>query len=296
MLSGIGPKDHLNDMKIPVIVDLPVGNNLQDHPQLDFWSPILNNTPVEAFPQLSIPQLHQLITQRVGPLAFSPAVYAHWSTRSNTNRKWPNIVISHRVAQFSTNLTEIISIYSAQRAQEWANYFGPYLGKPYLLSFIFLRRPRSAGTVRLASPSPYAFPLIDPNFVDNPKDFEDLVEALKFETFFLQNSKISENVFMIPKPIPGCSLCKDRPIYECDSYIRCYIREIGDKEHHSCGTCRMGAKERPDTVVDPRLRVKYVSNLRVCDASVVPQIPNGNMNALTIAIGEKCAHYIKQEN
>ena len=107
---------------------------------------------------------------------------------------------------------------------------------------------------------------------------------------------ISVNVFSIPKAIPDCSLCPDRPIYECDPYIRCHIRQIGDKEHHSCGTCRMGAPERPDTVVDPRLRVKLVSRLRVCDASVIPRIPNSNINAVTVMIGEKCSHYVKQEN
>ena len=101
---------------------------------------------------------------------------------------------------------------------------------------------------------------------------------------------------MNTEPIPGCRLCLDRPVYECDSYIRCYIREIGIKQNHPCGTCRMGAHERPDTVVDHRLRVKYLSKLRVCDASVIPRIPNSNTNSIALMIAEKCSHLISEDN
>lgn len=295
MLSGIGPKDHLSQMGIPVLVDLPVGKNLQDHTQVVFWSPILNNTHVEAFPELNVEQLYQLITQREGPLATSTALHTYLNTKSNPDPRWPNVVLDNRVGMFSTNISELIAPYSRERAHQWAQYFGPYLGQPHLISEVFLRRPRSMGAVRLASANPYDYPIIDPNFYAHKQDFEDVVETVKFLFYFLQNSKISENIVLIPKPIPGCNLCPERPIYECDSYIRCYITQIGEKEHHSCGTCRMGAPDRADTVVDPRLRVKHVSRLRVCDASVVPRLPNSNSNAFTAMIGEKCAHYIDNE-
>lgn len=295
MLSGIGPKSHLNEMDIPVLADLPVGKNLQDHPQVPFWCPILNNTVVEAFPQLSVGQLYQMITEKRGPLATTTALYAFFNTKSNPDPHWPNIVFSNRMSVFSTNIKQIISIYSAQRAEEWAQYFGPYLGQPYLISEVALRRPRSFGTVRLASKNPFQYPIINPNFFYYEEDMDDVIEAIKFQLYFLLNSKIADNQFLIPKAIPGCKLCKDRPIYECDSYIRCHINQVGMKEHHSVGTCRMGSAKRSDTVVDPRLRVKNVSGLRVCDASVFPRISNSNTNANTIVVGEKCAQYIKEE-
>ena len=296
MLSGIGPKEHLTQMGIPVLVDLPVGNNLQDHPQVLFWSPILNNTVVEAAPQLATQQIYQMITERRVPLDTTTALYTFYNTKSNQDRDWPNTMLSNRISFFPTNIKQIISIYSAQRAEEWAQYFGPYLGKPHLISELCLRRPRSSGTVRLASKNPFHYPIIDPNFLYYEEDLEDLIEAIKFQLYFLQNSMISDNLFLIPKAIPGCRLCKDRPIYECDSYIRCHIREIGMKEHHSVGTCRMGAVERSDTVVDPRLRVKQVSGLRVCDASVFPRVTNSNTNANTIVVGEKCAKFVLEDN
>ena len=296
MLSGIGPRKHLNKMKIPVLLNLPVGNNLQEHIRITFRSLISNNTRLEPFPNLTTPQLHQLITTQSGPLATFTGLYTFFSTKTNSEPNWPNILVSNRVRRFSSNITQLISTYSSQRANEWTEYFRPYLGQPYLGSDILLRRPRSKGKVRLSSSNPYALVRIDPNFLQNSKDLDDLVEGVKFELNFLQNSDISQNVTLIPKAIPGCSLCPGQPIYLCDSYIRCYIRQVGDKEHHSGGTCKMGAFKRRDTVVDPRLRVKYVSGLRVCDASVMPVIPNSNTLAATVMIGEKCAHYIKQDN
>ena len=296
MLSGIGPKNHLQEVGIPTLVDLPVGYNLQDHPMVQFQAPIYNNTPVEAFPELTIPQIFQVITEQEGPLATSSGLYTYISTKSNADRQWPNIVITNRVAIFSSNITEIIEDFSAQRSREWADYYGPYLGQPFLVLDIFLRKIKSKGRVRLSSANPFSPPIIDPNFLSYEQELEDMVEAVKFELFFIENSKISENAFLIPKAIPGCSLCPDRPIYECDSYIRCYIRQIGDKEHHSCGTCKMGDKNRGDTVVDPHLRVKHVAQLRVCDASVMPYVPNSNTHAATVMIGEKCAHLIREDN
>ena len=194
MLSGIGPKQHLTDMDIPTVVDLPVGLNLQDHPVVQFNSLIRNNTYLADFPQLTIQQIYQLIATNSGPLAYSPTLYTYYNTKSNPNHDWPNIVLSQRITLFSTNMSEIISIYSPQRAKEWAKFYRPYLGAPYLSSEVFLRRPRSFGSVRLSSKNPFASPLIDPNLYQSEQDFEDMVEAIKFQLFFLQNTLISKNL------------------------------------------------------------------------------------------------------
>jgi choline dehydrogenase-like flavoprotein len=218
------------------------------------------------------------------------------NTKSNDDPKWPNIIQSGRFLQFTTNLTELIEIYDPNRAAEWAQYFKPLLGAPHLLSDIFVRRTRSIGWVRLHSNDPYVLPEINPNFFADKRDFDDLLEAFKFQLFFIANSHISKFVERYPVPVPPCAhlYCKDRPEWECDEYLKCYIIEIGDKEHHSVGTCRMGNPHRKDTVVDPQLRVKGVEGLRVCDASIAPLLPNANTNAMTIMIGEKCADMIKQ--
>ncbi|XP_054166540.1 L-sorbose 1-dehydrogenase-like [Oppia nitens] len=296
MLSGIGPKSHLTKFGIKPIVDLPVGYNLQDHVQVSIDSLIKDPQQfLNDFPELTTEKLYQLIKKNMGPLGSSPVVYTYINTKSNANEpEWPNVVLSHRFLQFSTNLTELIEIYSREQLDEWEQYYFPLLGAPYLSSEVFVRRTRSFGRVWLMSEDPYVLPAIDPNYFADDRDFEDMLEAFKFLINFLQNSAISEYINFMHTPVPPCAslLCMDRPFQQCDEYLRCYITQIGFKEHHSVGTCRMGDPHRKDTVLDPKLKVKGVDGLRVCDASVMPRLPNANINVLSIMIGEKCADII----
>ncbi|CAG2108078.1 unnamed protein product, partial [Medioppia subpectinata] len=294
MLSGVGPKSHLQSHGIPVVKDLPVGNNLQDHPKVVFQTVIKDQDAQPRDPELVIPQLYEFASKRRGPLASYSCLYTFFNTKSNAITQWPNIVLADFVQKMKNNLTEICAKYG-ERMDEWKQYYRPYLGKYYLRTDANLRKPRSFGTVRLASADPFAKPLIDPNFFDVQQDFNDLVEAAKFTLYLLQESPIAKYIEFNHNPIPGCSLCPDRPMYACDSYVRCYIRLNGEKELHPVGTCRMGAVERPDVVVDPTLKVKGVCRLRVCDASVMPTVMNGNSNTPSIMVGEKCADLIKKD-
>ena len=70
------------------------------------------------------------------------------------------------------------------------------------------------------------------------------------------------------------------------------IRTHVESAYHPCGTCRMGARDDPDAVVDPETRVIGVDRLRVADSSIFPQITNGNLNAPSIMTGEKAADHI----
>ena len=87
---------------------------------------------------------------------------------------------------------------------------------------------------------------------------------------------------IIGRPIPGCDYCPDSAIHLCDSYIRCLIRKIGIRDYHLGGSCRMGSAQRLDTVVDERLRVKYIQNLRVIDSSVMSDMVNANTQAVSM--------------
>ncbi|XP_054164664.1 L-sorbose 1-dehydrogenase-like [Oppia nitens] len=294
MLSGVGPRAHLQSLGIPVVMDLPVGNNLQDHPKVVFHSLIKDQDSQPREPELNIPQMYDFFEHRKGPLASYSCLYTFFNTKSNTNIQWPNIVLAGFVQKYKNNITEVCAKYG-ERIDEWKQYFRPYLGKYYLRTDANLRKPRSFGSVRLASADPYRKPLIDPNFFDVQQDFNDLVEAAKFLLYLLQESPISRHLEFNHNPIPGCQMCSDRPMYACESYIRCYIRLNGEKELHPVGTCRMGAVTRPDTVVDPTLKVKNLCRLRVCDASIMPTVVNGNTNTPSIMVGEKCADLIKKD-
>jgi len=121
------------------------------------------------------------------------------------------------------------------------------------------------------------------------------VNLTKF-TFYVSERSLIAKYLKPHKPIPGCKFCEgQRYVYECDSYIRCFITQTTYSSYHPVGTCRMADVHRHDCVVDPRLRVKGINRLRVCDASIMPLIPNGKHNAATIMIGEKCADLVKED-
>lgn len=79
---------------------------------------------------------------------------------------------------------------------------------------------------------------------------------------------------------------------DSDDYWKCHIRHEVNTVYHPVGTCKMGATDDPTTVVDPELKVKGISGLRVADASIMPTLPSGNTNAPCIMIGEKASNMI----
>jgi len=183
-----------------------------------------------------------------------------------------------------------------QTLAELRNYFRPYLGRFLTMSAPHVYRVRSWGSVRLQSHDMTVNPVIDQGFLRHPKDREDLVEAIRFVLYFLLRSPFSQYIEPLKDPIPGCQYCKDKPLYDCDQYIDCLIRRQGKSGWHLVGGARMGDPKRSDVVVDPRGRVKYVSGLRVCDSSIMPELVNANTYAASIMIGEKCSDLIKQDN
>lgn len=256
MLSGIGPKDHLDRFGIPVLMDLPVGNNYKNHPTISQGNPTHQN--------LSIINLEELYRSHTGVLSKVPYLVTYFSTRSNPNADWPDIWLS--------------------------TFLGP---NNKVINGLALSRVKSRGTVRLQSTSPYVQPLIDPNIFGNPDDYPPFFEATKL--MFLLSQKLSVVSDMLVPALNStvCPSCPGKRDYECDEGIACYIRLYASIRKHSSGTCRMGAPDRDDVVVDPQLRVKNMKRLRVCDASIFPDIPNGNTYAPALMVGEKCAQIIK---
>jgi choline dehydrogenase-like flavoprotein len=185
--------------------------------------------------------------------------------------------------------------------QAWKDYFRPYLGQYAMNVRPSVMKPKSRGTIRLASTNPYDYPLIDPNYASNPEDVKILVEGSKKLLLAMTSERMRKLGVKPFPPIPGCaqffSLNKwgkyaGVPV---DAYLECAVRKYGGSDWHMVGSCRMGSESDPLAVVDPQLRVIGVSGLRVVDASVMPVVTTGNTRTPTNMIGEKAADMIKRE-
>lgn len=268
MLSGIGPADHLAEIGVTPVLDQPgVGSNFQDH--LDLFA-IAEVTGPHTYDRYAKPLwsalagLQYLLTKK-GPVASSLFEtggfwYADPAARS------PDI-------QLHLGLGSGIEAGVASMPNG-----GVTLNSAYL-------RPRSRGTVRLASADPAAAPLIDPNYWEDPHDREMSIRGLKLAREILRQPALKP--YVLAERLPG-------PEVRTEADYFAYACRHAKTDHHPAGTCRMGSD--PDAVVDTRLRLNGIAGLRVVDASVMPTVVSSNTNAPTIMIAEKAADMIRADH
>ena len=147
-----------------------------------------------------------------------------------------------------------------------------------------LVRPLSRGWIRLASANPLDMPLVNPNYLGCESDAIRLAQAVQMSRDIFKAKAFRGHIKGELKPGPDYS----------DGQLIDYVRKTADSYHHQAGSCKMGLDEM--AVVDPRLRVRGVSGLRVADASVMPQVQSGNCHAGIAMIAERCADFIKEEH
>jgi choline dehydrogenase-like flavoprotein len=148
------------------------------------------------------------------------------------------------------------------------------------LNSAFLR-PRSRGTVRLASADPVAAPLIDPNYWDDPYDRACAIKGLRLAREILRQPALKP--FVLAERLPGDHL-------DSDDELADYAYRSCKTDHHPVGTCAMGSG--PSAVVTSDLKLRGLDGLRVVDASVMPFVPSCNTNAPTIMVAEKASDMI----
>jgi len=142
---------------------------------------------------------------------------------------------------------------------------------------------KSRGRIRLRSADPRHRPVIDPGYLSDAGDARALVAGLKMAREFVTAKPMAE--ICKSELAPGAHVRSDAELLD---YVRASLATL----YHPVGTCAMGTESRWGSVVDPDLRVRGVSGLRVVDASVMPTVPRGNTNAPTIAIAERAADLI----
>ena len=158
------------------------------------------------------------------------------------------------------------------------------MGHGYTLH-VTLLRPKSRGTLTLASRNPLVKPLIDPAFFKEAEDLQTMKAATQMGLRVMESAALGayrgEMIY---------------PLNSNDSMqIESFLRDHSDTEYHPVGTCKMGPNTDPMAVVDSELKVHGLQGLRVIDASVMPNLISGNTNAPTIMIAEKGVDFIRAE-
>ncbi|MEM7753311.1 MAG: choline dehydrogenase [Pseudomonadota bacterium] len=266
MLSGIGPADHLSEHGIPVIADRPgVGANLQDH--LEVYFQMRASQPITLYRYWNLlgkawVGARWLLT-RTGPGATNNFESCGF-IRSRPGVEYPDI-------QF--HFLPLAVRYDGRMLAE-GHGFQAHVGP--------MRSP-SRGTVRLHGRDAGAAPEIRFNYMSTPEDWVDFRTAIRLTREIFQQEAIQP--FSAGELFPGAEVTEDAQIDD-------FIREHAESAYHPCGTCRMGRADDPGAVVDPDACVIGVEGLRIADSSIFPQVPNGNLNAPSIMVGEKVAAHI----
>jgi choline dehydrogenase len=289
MLSGIGPKKHLEYFNISVISDLRVGDNLQRSIYFELYFDIKNQSEIEK-PVSNIDNKFRFYIERSGPLAYkSSGVQCFQETAYEMHPNVSNGCILPRLDFLPKNLEKLVKNHKLK--DEWEDFYTPYLDSGYFSLLVVNRRPKSTGYLRLASDNPFDYPIIDPCIFCDKSDIEVLVKTTKLALAIYQSPYFRQYAEIYNQSIPGCNPCSDN--YFCDSYIRCLAQTV-TKYISPVGTCRMGSLNDTKAVVDEKLRVKGVSALRVIDSSVFPLVSE-QTNTITLMIAERGAQFIKED-
>jgi len=268
MASGVGPAAHLREHGITVVADSPeVGCNLQDHIDYainrELRDPRLFGLDFNIFLQAAAGWREY---KRAGTgMLTSNVAESGGFLRSHPDVDRPDIQLHFVIG--------IVDDHGRKRHRT----------RGYSVHVCVLR-PKSRGTVRLASPDMRVAPLIDPQFLAAPEDLQTLMNGVRQ----------AYKVLRAPawKPFEG------RAIYGStwadNAELEALIRDHSDTIYHPVGTCRMG--NDPASVLDPQLRVRGTEGLRVVDASIMPTLISGNTQAASAMIGERAAEFVRASN
>ncbi|XP_072015164.1 4-pyridoxate dehydrogenase-like [Amphiura filiformis] len=268
MLSGIGPKKHLEEIGIGCIADLPVGKNLQDHlgivmkvavkPGSGVWKP--ETLPVDVN-----------CTTSVGFV----------KVNAEDDNPFPDIqFIFLNLLPYGPDARNL------RKPYQHIDYNTTREGFTVLPTLL---KPKSVGEIKLVNSDPFCHPIIDPHYLEHDYDVKTMVKGIR-----LAKQMIESDAFKSYE----CQLREwnlpDSPYdpWSEDHLTEC-VRHFAYTGYHPVGTCKMGASDDPSAVVDPKLRVRGIECLRVVDSSIMPVVPSGNTNAPSVMIGEKGANIIK---
>jgi choline dehydrogenase/4-pyridoxate dehydrogenase len=271
MLSGIGDPDALKRLDIPVTAALPgVGQNLQDH-----VSVILMYHRKEPGPFLPMMRYDRIARELGKAYLFGKGFAADV----------PGGITAFLKSRADLALPDIQLLLTAAPLGAWP-YLQPFK-KPFTDGFacrIVMLHPESRGQVSVKSRDPSAHPVILQRFLATDSDWRALRAGVRLARDVA--AQASMRPFIAREILPGEAA-------NSDADIDAHIRKTSITVHHPLGTCRMGSDGDALAVVDSDLRVRGVEALRIVDASVMPDMVTGNINAAVVMIAERAADLIR---
>ncbi|HSX91259.1 MAG TPA: choline dehydrogenase, partial [Pseudomonas sp.] len=263
--SGVGPAALLRDLDIPVVHDLPgVGQNLQDH--LEVYIQYACKQPVSLYPALkwwNQPQIGANWLFLGKGIGASNQFEAGGFIRSSAEFEWPNIQYHFLPVAINYNGSNAVNEHG----------FQAHVGS--------MRSP-SRGRVQLRSKDPRQHPSILFNYMAHEQDWREFRDGIRITREIMAQSALEP--YRGREISPGAEL-------QSDAELDAFIREHGETAYHPSCSCKMGFDEM--AVVDGQGRVHGIQGLRVIDASIMPLITTGNLNAPTIMMAEKIADKIR---
>ncbi|MBO9402717.1 GMC family oxidoreductase N-terminal domain-containing protein [Shimia sp. R9_3] len=266
-LSGIGPADLLKKHGIDVVMDQPyVGENLQDHLQIRAVFKVKGTQTLNTLANSLLGKAKiglEYVFKRSGPMSMSPSQLGAF-TRSDPGRTHANL--EYHVQPLSLEA------------------FGEDLHDfPAMTVSVCNLNPTSRGHVRIASGNFRDAPEITPNYLDTEDDRKVAADSLRQVREIMAQPAMRKYA---PEEFkPGTQ-------YQSDEELARLAGDIASTIFHPVGTVKMGSDDDATAVLDPHLRMRGVSGLRVVDASIMPEITSGNTNSPTIMIAEKAAGWI----
>ena len=269
-LSGIGNPEILSRHGIPVAHALPgVGENYRDHYAARInWrvrQPITLNEDTRGL-RLVREVLKYAFTRR-GVLTWTAGI-GHGFVRTRPEFETPDVQFFFVHASFATANTRVLD------------------REPGMTIGVYQCRPESQGSIHIGSADPFAAPKIRPNYLAEQVDRDSLLGGIRIARRLGEAEALAR--YRIDEKSPGQDCASDEALLE-------FARSTGATTYHVMGTCKMGNDGDRMAVVDDRLRVRGLDGLRVVDASVMPTMPSGNINAPVIMIAEKAAAMILED-
>lgn len=294
MLSGVGPTKHLLDVGIQPLVDLAVGFNLQDHiaPGVNI---LTNETSIKFNDFLNVNEWIKL-QARGSKLSLPGGVEAiafYNLDEPNNIEDWPDIEVFMIPGAFHTNPATPVSL--GIRDDIYNSLYKDIIREDLnvFMLFAMLLRPRSKGRILLKSKNPKHHPLIYPNYLDDPYDLDLMIRGLQKIIDLLEQPAMRRINATLSRSL--IEPCRHYGSITSKAYLQCYVRHLTFTIYHQSGTAKMGPKSDRTAVVDPRLRVYGIKQLRVVDASIMPNIVSAHPNSAVYMIAEKAADMIKED-